>query len=103
METSGCPWLLPDDGYVFRLDRENLKQGVYGMIDQRAKAAIAWVCCSVWTWKCGLMAASITSGVQGVKGAIATLRDLWKYLGRQIFFSVLVVVAAQQAYKRVNI
>jgi hypothetical protein len=41
METSGCPWLLPDDGYVFRLEREHLKEGVYEMIDTRARAALA--------------------------------------------------------------
>lgn len=40
METSGCPWLLPDDGYVFRLDKEQLKEGVYKMIDERAKTAL---------------------------------------------------------------
>lgn len=40
METSGCPWLLPDDGYVFRLEKEELKEGVYGMIDARAQAAL---------------------------------------------------------------
>lgn len=41
METSGCPWLLPDDGYVFRLEREHLKEGVYKMIDSRTEAAAA--------------------------------------------------------------
>jgi hypothetical protein len=33
--------LLPDDGYVVRLAREELKEGVYEMIDARAKAVIA--------------------------------------------------------------
>ena len=40
METSGCTWLLPDDGYVFRLEREQLKEGVYRLIDARTKAAV---------------------------------------------------------------
>jgi hypothetical protein len=40
METSGCPWLLPDNGYLFRLAREELKEGVYEMIDARAKVVI---------------------------------------------------------------
>ena len=40
METSGCTWLLPDDGYVCRLEREQLKEGVYGVIDARAKATV---------------------------------------------------------------
>lgn len=41
METSGCPWLLPDHGDVFRLDKEDLKEGVYDLINQRTKRAIA--------------------------------------------------------------
>jgi NAD(P)-dependent dehydrogenase (short-subunit alcohol dehydrogenase family) len=40
METSGCPWLLPDDGYIFRLEREQLKEGVYRLIDARIKVAL---------------------------------------------------------------
>jgi NAD(P)-dependent dehydrogenase (short-subunit alcohol dehydrogenase family) len=40
MGTSGCTWLLPDDGYVFRLEREELKEGVYRMINARVDAAI---------------------------------------------------------------
>lgn len=36
MRTSGCPWLLPDDGLVLRLEREQLKEGVYQIMDQRA-------------------------------------------------------------------
>jgi len=40
METSGCTWLLPDDGYVFRLEREELKEGVYKMINARVDAAV---------------------------------------------------------------
>jgi hypothetical protein len=40
METSGCTWLLPDGGYVFRLEREQLKEGVYRIIDARVKAAV---------------------------------------------------------------
>jgi len=32
METRGCPWLLPDDGYVSILEKERLKEGVYKMI-----------------------------------------------------------------------
>jgi len=43
METSGCTWLLPDGGYVFRLNREELKHGVYEMIDARARTALVSV------------------------------------------------------------
>ena len=40
MGTSGCTWLLPDDGYVFRLEREELTEGVYRMINARVDAAV---------------------------------------------------------------
>ncbi|KAI0043269.1 NAD(P)-binding protein [Auriscalpium vulgare] len=36
-ETNGLPWLLPDEGPVFRVDREQLTLGVYGLMDQRVK------------------------------------------------------------------
>lgn len=40
METSGCPWVLLDDGPVLRLERETLKEGVYKIMDERAKRAL---------------------------------------------------------------
>ena len=40
METSGCPWVLLDDGPVLRLERETLKEGVYKIMDERAKKAL---------------------------------------------------------------
>ena len=43
METSGCPWLLPDHSSVLRLDKEDLKEGVYKLINARAEAAMAYV------------------------------------------------------------
>jgi NAD(P)-dependent dehydrogenase (short-subunit alcohol dehydrogenase family) len=79
MESSGCPWLLPDDGYVFRLPREQLKEGVYRMIDERAKAAIG--------------------GVQNVKMVTAVVRDVWRLVGRKIFFAALGALATQRGYK----
>jgi hypothetical protein len=38
METSGSAWLLPDDGPVFRVGKEDFKLGIYEMIDQRKNA-----------------------------------------------------------------
>ena len=35
--TSGCPWVLPDDGPVIRVDKEGLRAGVYGMLDARIR------------------------------------------------------------------
>lgn len=37
MRTSGCPWLLPDGGLVFRLEKEQLREGAYRLIDRRVK------------------------------------------------------------------
>ena len=42
METSGCPWLL-HDGHMVRLEREQLKEGVYKMIGARTKVALTSV------------------------------------------------------------
>ena len=35
--TSGCPWVLPDDGPVIRVEKEELRAGVYGMLDARIR------------------------------------------------------------------
>jgi hypothetical protein len=33
--TSGCSWLLPDNGPILRLERENIREGTYGVINDR--------------------------------------------------------------------
>ncbi|KAJ6529264.1 NAD(P)-binding protein [Mycena capillaripes] len=33
--TSGCSWLLPDNGPIMRLERENIREGTYGVINDR--------------------------------------------------------------------
>ncbi|KAJ6468181.1 NAD(P)-binding protein [Mycena vulgaris] len=33
--TSGCSWLLPDNGPIMWLERENIREGTYGMINDR--------------------------------------------------------------------
>jgi hypothetical protein len=35
MAASGCPWVLPDDGPVIRVEKEALRTGVYEAISQR--------------------------------------------------------------------
>lgn len=35
--TSGCPWVLPDDGPVIRVEKEALRAGVYQMLDARIR------------------------------------------------------------------
>ncbi len=34
-ETNGCAFMLPDDGPVFMIPKEEFKMGVYQMIDER--------------------------------------------------------------------
>lgn len=46
VSTTGCPWMLPDDGPVYRLDKEQLTLGVYDMMNQRAKHVVRYV--SIW-------------------------------------------------------
>lgn len=35
--TSGCPWVLPDDGPVLLLQKEVLREGVYEMLNNRVR------------------------------------------------------------------
>ena len=35
--TSGCPWMLPDDGLVLLLQKEVLREGVYDMLNKRVR------------------------------------------------------------------
>ncbi|KAH9048245.1 NAD(P)-binding protein [Lactarius hengduanensis] len=39
--TSGCPWVLPDDGPVLLLKKEVLREGVYGMLDNRVRRTLS--------------------------------------------------------------
>ncbi|KAH6914395.1 hypothetical protein BKA70DRAFT_1421172 [Coprinopsis sp. MPI-PUGE-AT-0042] len=40
-ETNGAAWLLPDDGPVVKVVKEQFKLGVYAMVDQRVNAVTA--------------------------------------------------------------
>ena len=42
-ETSGNAWLIPDNGPVFRVPKEEFKLGVYKMIDDRRNAGRKYV------------------------------------------------------------
>ncbi|KAH9980435.1 NAD(P)-binding protein [Russula compacta] len=35
--TSGCPWVLPDDGPVIRVEKEALRAGLYEILDRRLR------------------------------------------------------------------
>jgi len=41
--TNGCAWLLPDNGPVFLVPREEFKLGVYKMIDDRVNSLLAYI------------------------------------------------------------
>ena len=41
--TSGCPWVLPDDGPVIRVEKEALRAGVYDMLSDRVRRANKYV------------------------------------------------------------
>ncbi|KAF6763116.1 hypothetical protein DFP72DRAFT_874743 [Ephemerocybe angulata] len=57
-ETNGSCWLLPDDGPVFLLKKEELKLGVYEMIDSRVNAAF--------------------KGAKGAQFYIRLTKDVWR-------------------------
>lgn len=40
--TSGCPWVLPDDGPVLLLKKEVLREGVYDMMNNRVKRIVRY-------------------------------------------------------------
>jgi NAD(P)-dependent dehydrogenase (short-subunit alcohol dehydrogenase family) len=79
MNTSGCAWLLPDDGPVFRVEKEKFKLGVYQMIDDRHN--------------------SLLKGVHGVSHCLATGRDLCRIFGKQFLILVLTIVGARLAWR----
>jgi len=35
--TSGCPWVLPDDGPVILVEKEALRLGVYELLEKRLR------------------------------------------------------------------
>lgn len=47
--TSGCPFVLPDDGPVIRVEKEALRAGVYKMLDDRVRRA-ASIAATVKFW-----------------------------------------------------
>ena len=43
LKTSGCPWVLPDDGPVIRVEKEALRTGVYEMLANRIRRTARFV------------------------------------------------------------
>jgi len=79
METSGCPWLLLDDGYVVRLEKEELKEGVYKMLNDRIKIVFATV--------------------RGVRHTLVSARLLWRLLGKHIVLIGILAGGASYLYR----
>ncbi|TFK53547.1 NAD(P)-binding protein [Heliocybe sulcata] len=76
----GSTLLLPDDGPVLRLNKEELKEGVYGIINNRAQRA--------------------KRTGEAILSFAATLRDLWKIFGKGVMVAMLCAVAARWARAR---
>jgi len=41
--TSGCPWMLPDDGPVLLLKKEVLHEGMYEMLNKRVGRIVSYL------------------------------------------------------------
>ncbi|PFH49765.1 hypothetical protein AMATHDRAFT_76024 [Amanita thiersii Skay4041] len=77
--TSGNAWLILDDGPVFMVPKEELKLGVYGMIDKRANALL--------------------KTASGVGYYVRVVRDLGHLLGKQFLYLSLGAVVAGLGWK----
>ncbi|KAI0061324.1 NAD(P)-binding protein [Artomyces pyxidatus] len=71
--TAGCPYVLPDDGPVMRLDKEKLTLGVYKLLDERVQR--------------------IESFVESVKFTVATVADISRIFGKGLIVVPVVVLA----------
>jgi len=80
MKTSGCPLLLPDDGPVFRLDKEELREGVYGLVNART--------------------AMLTKGVPSLKLFIRFVVDILRIVRGKTGFLIIFFTTALLAFTR---
>ncbi|KIK09846.1 hypothetical protein K443DRAFT_81785 [Laccaria amethystina LaAM-08-1] len=76
--TNGCAWLLPDNGPVFLVPKEEFKLGVYKMIDDRVN--------------------SLLVGAKGLHYYSRLLRDLWSIAGKPIVTTGLGVFLAKTVW-----
>ncbi|KAI0309342.1 hypothetical protein OF83DRAFT_1179743 [Amylostereum chailletii] len=72
--TRGLPWTVPDDGPVFLLDREYLREGVYALMDARV--------------------ARLQRLGEGVRRTVAVIRDVAGYLGLEGGIAMMGLVLA---------
>ncbi|KAH9970036.1 hypothetical protein BGW80DRAFT_1562461 [Lactifluus volemus] len=72
--TSGCPWVLPDDGPVILMEKEVLRTGVYELLDARIRRT--------------------TSFISAVQGWVRLFRDLGRIFRPILLFGVLGILLA---------
>ena len=85
-KSSGSAWLLVDDGPVFMVPKEQFKQGVYKMIDDRANAIREYVISAVNSTviiilPCYLYFISVHTNI---KGWYLFARDIWRITGNAV-------------------
>ncbi|KZT20704.1 NAD(P)-binding protein [Neolentinus lepideus HHB14362 ss-1] len=69
-KNNGCTLLLPDDGPVLRLEKEELREGVYGTIEARIQFA--------------------RRSIRGIRLWIGTVRDIYGLIGEKRIFLIAV-------------
>ena len=95
--TNGCAWLLPDNGPVFLVPKEEFKLGVYKMIDDRVNSLLAYVLFILSTH----LLNSLTQNDRGAKGLqyySRLLCDLWRIAGKPIVTTGLGVFLAKTVW-----
>jgi short chain dehydrogenase len=75
--TNGCPWMLLDGGPLLRLDREQLTEGVYEVMNQRLQKLFACVIDSCFPYTFDLR-------WHRLRVALTSMRDMSRILGRSI-------------------
>ena len=98
-KSNGSAWLLVDDGPVFMVPKEEFKQGVYKMIDDRANAVRAYVISAVnfnhnnltlrpnssIVWAQGLRVGIILHKTSGASPAMQLLPLVWEWRWQRLF------------------
>ena len=95
--TNGAAWILADDGETLMAVREELKMGVYEMIDRRVNSVKRSVCFSseLLLLKLNMVLRSIATGV---RMCAAILWDVSQVVGKPIFITALGLLAAKTAW-----
>ncbi|KIK69270.1 hypothetical protein GYMLUDRAFT_35336 [Collybiopsis luxurians FD-317 M1] len=76
--TSGCGYVLPDNGPVFKVPREEFKAGVYKLLDDRANSMLQGVKGIVYVARCARDAVKIVAK-PAVVSSVCFLGAAWLY------------------------